>query len=98
MQVHSYRLVPSLNIIPAPSQPSSSLPLIDEHHEERISRFLLHSRFNHSCIPNSKVPDISGEIIAMFATRDIVAGEEITFCYNSDFECRAKHARHQELR
>jgi hypothetical protein len=60
--------------------------------------FLLHSRFNHSCIPNSKVPITGGEIIASFATRDIVAGEEITLCYNTDFECRTRHDRHQALR
>jgi hypothetical protein len=60
--------------------------------------FLLHSRFNHSCIPNSKVPITGEEIIASFATRDIVAGEEITFCYNTDFECRTRHERHQALR
>jgi hypothetical protein len=60
--------------------------------------FLLHSRFNHSCIPNSKVPETGGEIIASFATREIIAGEEITFCYNSDFECRTRNDRHQKLR
>ena len=60
--------------------------------------FLLHSRFNHSCIPNSKLPITSGEIIASFATRDIAAGEEITFCYNPDFECLTRHDRHQALR
>jgi len=60
--------------------------------------FLLHSRFNHSCIPNSKIPSTGGEIVASFATRDIIAGEEITFCYNTDFECRTRHDRHQALR
>lgn len=60
--------------------------------------FLLHSRFNHSCLPNAKVPEASGETIAIFATRDIVAGEEITFCYNTDFECRTKNERHRALR
>ena len=60
--------------------------------------FILHSRFNHSCIPNSKVPIVDGEIITSFATRDIMAGEEITFCYNTDFECRNRHERHQALR
>jgi hypothetical protein len=59
--------------------------------------FLLHSRFNHSCIPNSKIPTTSGETIARFATRDIVAGEEITFCYKTDFELRTRHERHQAL-
>ena len=60
--------------------------------------FLLLSRFNHSCLPNSKVPTTSEEIIASFATRDIFAGEEITFCYNTDFECRTRHERHHALR
>lgn len=60
--------------------------------------FLLHSRFNHSCIPNAKVPIAATEIIEIFATRDIVAGEEITFCYNTGFEYRIRHDRHQELR
>ncbi|KAF2460037.1 hypothetical protein BDY21DRAFT_316868 [Lineolata rhizophorae] len=60
--------------------------------------FLLHSRFNHSCIPNSKIPTNSDEIVTSFATRDIMAGEEITFCYNDDFECRNRHERHQALR
>lgn len=60
--------------------------------------FLLHSRFNHSCIPNSKVPINKDEIITRFATRDIIPGEEITFCYNTDFECRNRYERHQALR
>ncbi len=60
--------------------------------------FLLHSRFNHSCIPNSKSPITSDEIITSFATRDIIAGEEITFCYNTDFEGRNRYERHQALR
>lgn len=61
--------------------------------------FLLHSRFNHSCIPNSKVPTTKDEsIITSFATRDIMPGEEITFCYNTDFECRNRYERHQALR
>lgn len=60
--------------------------------------FPLHSRFNHSCIPNSKIPTTSGDIISIFATQDIDAGEEITFCYNTDFECRTRYERHQALR
>jgi hypothetical protein len=48
------------------------------------SLFLLHSRFNHFCVPNSRILTSGGEIIASFTTRDIVAGKEITFCYNSD--------------
>ncbi len=60
--------------------------------------FLLLSRFNHSCIPNSKVPIPKDEFVTLFATRDIMPGEEITFCYNTDFECRTRYERHQALR
>jgi hypothetical protein len=60
--------------------------------------FLLHSRFNHSCLPNAKVPLPSGDTIALFATQNILMGEEITFCYHSDFEGRTRIDRHRELR
>lgn len=60
--------------------------------------FLLHSRFNHSCLPNSKVPTPSGEIISIFATRDIDSGEEITFCYDTGFEGMIRDERHKALR
>ena len=60
--------------------------------------FLLQSRFNHSCIPNAKIPLSKKEIVTNFATRDIVAGEEITFCYETDFEGKTRHERHQALR
>ncbi|SPQ25777.1 0f64f5e1-8546-4b25-b755-685281cc512f [Thermothielavioides terrestris] len=60
--------------------------------------FLLHSRFNHSCLPNAKVPTgIVGDEIASFATRDILAGEEITICYGPVFECLTRQERHQAL-
>jgi hypothetical protein len=60
--------------------------------------FLIHSRLNHSCIPNCNVPSTKGEIIASFATKDIAAGEKITFCYNTEFECSTRGGRHQVLR
>jgi hypothetical protein len=60
--------------------------------------FLLLSRFNHSCVPNAKVPECGEEIIAIFATKDIAAGEEITFCYDTIFECRTRLDRRQRLR
>ncbi|KAK1753168.1 hypothetical protein QBC47DRAFT_387916 [Echria macrotheca] len=64
--------------------------------------FLLHSRFNHSCSPNSKVPVTvtGGEIthLQSFATRDIAPGEEIAFSYAADFGCRTREERHRELR
>ncbi|KAI1496390.1 hypothetical protein F5X99DRAFT_400632 [Biscogniauxia marginata] len=62
--------------------------------------FLLHSRFNHSCLPNSKIPIGSREITTLksFATRDIVPGEEITFSYEGDFGCRTREERHRQLR
>ncbi|KAK4867067.1 hypothetical protein LT330_007808 [Penicillium expansum] len=43
--------------------------------------FLVHSRFNHSCLPNSQVPAFHGETIRLYATKDIQAGEEISISY-----------------
>jgi hypothetical protein len=60
--------------------------------------YLLHSRLNHSCVPNSKIPETCGPSITSYAMRDIAAGEEITFCYNPSFECRVRYDRHQALR
>lgn len=64
----------------------------------RHGLFVLHSRFNHSCIPNCKIPTSVGDVAARFATRAIVAGEEITFCYNIDCKGMTRHERHQALR
>ncbi|KAK0637172.1 hypothetical protein B0T17DRAFT_588093 [Bombardia bombarda] len=64
--------------------------------------FLLHSRFNHSCLPNTKIPipTSNREItyVQSFAIRDILPGEEITFSYECDFGCRTREERHQQLR
>ncbi|OBT62474.1 hypothetical protein VE03_07987 [Pseudogymnoascus sp. 23342-1-I1] len=61
--------------------------------------FVLLSRLNHACVPNSHIPDTDVErgIISCFATRDIIVGEEITFCYNEDFACRTRGERHRAL-
>ncbi|KAF2111129.1 hypothetical protein BDV96DRAFT_650236 [Lophiotrema nucula] len=59
---------------------------------------LLHARFNHACIFNAKVPSTNPGVFAIFATRNIRAGEEITFCYNNDFEGRTRQERHAALR
>ncbi|KFZ24166.1 hypothetical protein V502_01329 [Pseudogymnoascus sp. VKM F-4520 (FW-2644)] len=74
--------------LPNPSGP--------EHH----GLFVLLSRLNHSCVPNSNIPDTDVEngVIACFATRSIEVGEEITFCYNVDFACRTRRERHSALR
>jgi hypothetical protein len=62
--------------------------------------FVLLSRLNHSCVPNSKIPDsdVENGEISCFATRDIEVGEEITFCYEDDFACRTRQERHSALR
>ncbi|KAK3380344.1 hypothetical protein B0T24DRAFT_190996 [Lasiosphaeria ovina] len=62
--------------------------------------FLLHSRFNHSCVPNTKIPTSNREIshVQSFAIRDILPGEEITFSYESDFGCMTREERHRQLR
>lgn len=60
--------------------------------------YVLHSRFNHSCLPNCKIPDtIENDTIASFATRPIDAGEEILFCYETDFEARTALDRRRIL-
>jgi hypothetical protein len=76
--------------------PDNSIPQTSSRMAHGL--YLLHSRLNHSCVPNAKVPKTSGPSITSYAMRNIAAGEEITFCYNTDFECRARHDRHQELR
>lgn len=62
--------------------------------------FLLHSRFNHSCLPNCKIPDEAqaGDCMASYATCDIEVGAEILFCYEPDFDCRTRDDRHRILR
>ncbi|KAM7194685.1 hypothetical protein V8F20_007877 [Naviculisporaceae sp. PSN 640] len=63
--------------------------------------FPIHSRFNHSCVPNVKIPTAgTGELthVQSFAVRDIVPGEEITISYEGDFGCRTREERHRRLR
>lgn len=62
--------------------------------------FLLHSRFNHSCLPNCKIPDDAqpDDSITSYATCDIKAGAEILFCYETDFDYRTRDDRHRILR
>ena len=62
--------------------------------------FVIHSRINHSCLPNCKIPDdIVGQFsISSFAMRDIAAGEELCFCYESGMEYRRRAERHSRLR
>jgi hypothetical protein len=61
--------------------------------------FLLHSRFNHSCLPNTKILEVkAGETITSLAVKEIAASEEITICYNNDFEVRTTDERHKALR
>ncbi|EHK43119.1 uncharacterized protein TrAtP1_001696 [Trichoderma atroviride] len=63
--------------------------------------FVLLSRFNHSCAPNSKVPllvtERGQETLAIIAKKDISVGEEITFSYLPGFELKAQHERHRLL-
>ncbi|PNP48780.1 hypothetical protein TGAMA5MH_00234 [Trichoderma gamsii] len=63
--------------------------------------FVLLSRFNHSCSPNSMIPtsvsESGRETLAILAKRDISAGEEITFNYLPGFELKSQHERHQLL-
>ncbi|KAF2813770.1 SET domain-containing protein [Mytilinidion resinicola] len=85
---------PFLRIIDAFAENSFSISA----HPPTRGIFLLQSRFDHSCIPNSKIPATGGQSISRFATRTIDAGEEITFCYPTAFHCKTRDERHRELR
>ncbi len=53
---------------------------------------LLHLRSNHSYIPNLQVLNTNTTTITSFATRNAIAGKEITLYYNTDFESRNRRS------
>ncbi|CAG8951278.1 hypothetical protein HYFRA_00008027 [Hymenoscyphus fraxineus] len=62
--------------------------LSDNYHQlKKLSKthshlYVVHSRFNHSCVPNMKVVHNPNNVqLESYAFRDIMAGEEITFSY-----------------
>lgn len=62
--------------------------------------YIMHSRFNHCCIPNATMSSAEGGTCQLFASKDIIAGTEITFdsspCH--DMEARISQDRHEALR
>ncbi len=67
-----------------PDGPLRSVPQLDAP----WGLFVLQSRFNHSCVPNSTVPtsaDIEQTHMERFASRDIFPGEEITLLIRGPF-------------
>ncbi|KAF1817335.1 hypothetical protein P152DRAFT_15631 [Eremomyces bilateralis CBS 781.70] len=60
--------------------------------------FLLLSRFNRSCVPNSKIIITDGENSASLRLKDIISSEEITLYDNTDFKGRNRDERHHALR
>ena len=58
---------------------------IDGRHTSNIARLI-----NHACEPNCR-SDVIGDRIWIIATRDIAAGEEITFDYCYTFKDGLKH-------
>ncbi|KAK7968756.1 hypothetical protein PG996_002819 [Apiospora saccharicola] len=90
---------PFTNIAKAFAENSFSIGA-PEAGKPRHGFFPLLSRFNHSCIPNAAVPivkDASRDTPALYATRDITAGEEITFCCDPHFESQTARERHEAL-
>jgi hypothetical protein len=59
--------------------------------------FPLHSRLNHSCLPNCVVPTNDNQHIISYTTRDIAPGEELTFCYSGHFKGSTKLERQKDL-
>lgn len=59
-----------------------------------MSVYWLASYMNHSCVPIANMaalaPQISGAA-TFVATRDIEAGEELTWCYNHDTNMLQHH-------
>ncbi|KAI2731881.1 hypothetical protein CBS147332_1020 [Penicillium roqueforti] len=62
-----------------------------------IGFYTLGSRFNHSYIPNARVPSDPRPFIELLATKKIEAGEEIYFCYFPDLKAQTRHERHESL-
>lgn len=59
----------------------------------------LPSRFNHSCLPNTKCaenPNLDDGVVTIHAVRDIRAGEELTYPYAPDFN-RPRAQRQEKL-
>jgi hypothetical protein len=63
----------------------NSFSMYNKSQSRGSALFVLMSRFDHSCIPNAKIPVRDSEAVAIFAVRNIEVGEEITFCYNPGF-------------
>ncbi|KUL87177.1 hypothetical protein ZTR_05621 [Talaromyces verruculosus] len=65
----------------------------------REGLFPLQGRFNHSCLPNARIPwtKSTEDSISNFAMRDIAAGEEITICYDGHFQFYTRKERHEIL-
>lgn len=62
------------------------------------SLYVIHSRFNHSCVPIARIPIEPRDICQLVAAKDISAGEEITFSYSpSEFFAMTRNERHQRL-
>ncbi|RSL76981.1 hypothetical protein CEP51_009474 [Fusarium floridanum] len=70
--------------------------------DTELGFYLVQSRFNHSCQPNSTVPftayaDTALAPVRRYALVDIEVGEEITFCYQDDIVNKVKDERHRLL-
>ncbi|KAH8784886.1 hypothetical protein F5883DRAFT_533723 [Diaporthe sp. PMI_573] len=77
----------------------NSFTVSTTHHAHGL--FIVLSRFNHSCIPNCKIPMADNVIqkndLQIYAIKTIMPGEELTFCYNPMYEYRTAKERAQQL-
>lgn len=60
--------------------------------------YVLSSRFNHSCVPNARNMPGSEANNRFLAGRDIAAGEELTFCYTTEFLGLTSLERREKMR
>ncbi|KAK8054898.1 hypothetical protein PG993_000125 [Apiospora rasikravindrae] len=83
---------------PAKAFAENSFAIGTDTHSPAHGFFPLLSRFNHACLPNAAVPLLKdADAPALYATRDIAAGEEIAFSYDPRFESRTARERHASL-
>lgn len=62
-----------------------------------VGLYPINPRFNHSCVPNMRAPNHTGDTKESFATKDIDSGEEITFCYDPYGAHMTRSERHESL-
>jgi hypothetical protein len=74
---------------------------VNDNGEYMYGLYPLQSRFNNTCVPNSRIldhdVDANQNLTTRVAIKDILPEEEITFMYKNDFTYSTRAERHAEL-